>query len=173
MNGEGGSVRTAAEFAALVLMAHQYGDGEGTETVATAHRELERGRKVGHWIWYVFPQRDGLGQSARSRRFAIRSLDELRALLDDTQVRDNLVKAFTLAEAALFTGRAVNLTALFGEDVKKVVSSATLFEHYLRRQSSNSRDLEAMGTAAQSLLAAGVAVGIAPCVRSLEFGDMD
>lgn len=43
--------------------------------------ELRRGRKVGHWIWFIFPQIAGLGRSAMSQRFAIASVDEARAYL--------------------------------------------------------------------------------------------
>ena len=43
--------------------------------------ELRRGRKTGHWIWFIFPQIAGLGHSAMSQRFAISSLDEARAYL--------------------------------------------------------------------------------------------
>jgi uncharacterized protein (DUF1810 family) len=43
--------------------------------------ELRRGRKVGHWIWFIFPQVAGLGYSAMSQRFAISSLVEARAYL--------------------------------------------------------------------------------------------
>ncbi len=43
--------------------------------------ELRRGLKTGHWIWFIFPQIAGLGQSDISRRFAIGSLDEARAYL--------------------------------------------------------------------------------------------
>jgi uncharacterized protein (DUF1810 family) len=41
--------------------------------------ELRRGRKAGHWMWFVFPQIAGLGFSEMSRRYAIRSLEEARA----------------------------------------------------------------------------------------------
>lgn len=43
--------------------------------------ELRRGRKVGHWIWFIFPQIAGLGRSAISQRFAIASIDEARDYL--------------------------------------------------------------------------------------------
>ena len=43
--------------------------------------ELRAGRKVSHWMWFVFPQIAGLGLSPTSRRFAISSLDEARAFL--------------------------------------------------------------------------------------------
>ena len=44
--------------------------------------ELRRGRKTGHWIWFVFPQLSGLGRSELSHYYAITSLEEARAYLD-------------------------------------------------------------------------------------------
>ncbi len=44
-------------------------------------RELSAGRKRSHWMWFVFPQLSGLGQSAMARRYAIASLEEARAYL--------------------------------------------------------------------------------------------
>ena len=43
--------------------------------------ELRAGRKASHWIWFIFPQIAGLGQSAMAQRFAITSLDEAKAYL--------------------------------------------------------------------------------------------
>ena len=42
--------------------------------------ELRRGRKSGHWIWFIFPQVAGLGSSPMSQHYAIGSLDEARAI---------------------------------------------------------------------------------------------
>ena len=42
-------------------------------------RELKVGRKQSHWMWFIFPQIAGLGQSPMSVRFAIASLDEAKA----------------------------------------------------------------------------------------------
>jgi uncharacterized protein (DUF1810 family)/protein-S-isoprenylcysteine O-methyltransferase Ste14 len=47
-------------------------------TYASAVAELRAGRKVGHWMWFVFPQIAGLGQSEMSKRYAISSLEEAR-----------------------------------------------------------------------------------------------
>jgi uncharacterized protein (DUF1810 family) len=44
--------------------------------------ELSAGRKRTHWMWFVFPQIAGLGQSEMARRYAIQSLAEARAYLD-------------------------------------------------------------------------------------------
>ena len=43
--------------------------------------ELRRGRKDGHWMWFVFPQVQGLGYSERARFYALSSLEEARAYL--------------------------------------------------------------------------------------------
>jgi uncharacterized protein (DUF1810 family) len=41
--------------------------------------ELRAGRKRSHWMWFVFPQIEGLGFSSMAQRYAIRSLAEARA----------------------------------------------------------------------------------------------
>src|SRR3954470_23740185 len=43
--------------------------------------ELARGRKTSHWMWFIFPQVEGLGFSAMAQRYAIRSRDEAQAYL--------------------------------------------------------------------------------------------
>lgn len=48
-------------------------------TYAAALAELRAGAKRTHWMWFVFPQIAGLGQSAMARQYAIRSLAEARA----------------------------------------------------------------------------------------------
>ena len=45
--------------------------------------ELRRGRKTGHWIWFIFPQLYGLGRSEMSRYYGVKSLDEARAYVAD------------------------------------------------------------------------------------------
>ena len=44
--------------------------------------ELRRGRKTSHWMWFIFPQIEGLGFSGMSRRYSISGLDEARAYLE-------------------------------------------------------------------------------------------
>lgn len=44
-------------------------------------QELQAGRKRSHWMWYVFPQVDGLGHSAMAERYALAGIDEARAYL--------------------------------------------------------------------------------------------
>jgi uncharacterized protein (DUF1810 family) len=86
--------------------------------------EIRSGRKRSHWMWYVFPQIDGLGFSSMSRRYSIKSLDEARAYLDHPVLGPRLVEC---AEAALgVEGRSAY--EIFGSpDDMKLRSSATLF----------------------------------------------
>lgn len=52
--------------------------------------ELAAGRKRSHWMWFVFPQLEGLGHSAMARRYAIRDLDQARRYLADPVLGDRL-----------------------------------------------------------------------------------
>lgn len=94
------------------------------EDYEQALREITAGRKVSHWMWYVFPQLDGLGFSPMAKRYAIKSLDEARAYLAHPLLGPRLVAC---AEAALTVdGRTA--TQIFGTpDDLKLKSSATLF----------------------------------------------
>jgi uncharacterized protein (DUF1810 family) len=90
----------------------------------TALAEIRNGRKRSHWMWYIFPQIDGLGSSAMSRRYAIRSLDEARAYLAHPMLGPRLVE---IAEAAL-GARGRTAHEIFGSpDDMKLRSCATLF----------------------------------------------
>jgi uncharacterized protein (DUF1810 family) len=98
---------------------------EAQESVyETALSELRDGRKRSHWMWFVFPQFAGLGSSATSRHFAIRSADEARAYLAHPVLGPRLVEC---ADAVLaVTGRSAH--EIFGSpDDLKLRSSATLF----------------------------------------------
>ena len=93
-------------------------------THAGALRELARGRKTGHWMWFVFPQLAGLGSSQTARFFAITSLGEARAYLAHP------VLGARLREAAetVRTAPADSAEALLGGiDAQKLRSSMTLF----------------------------------------------
>jgi len=50
---------------------------------STASRELTQGKKVSHWMWFIFPQLDGLGSSPTAKKYAIKSLEEATAYLAD------------------------------------------------------------------------------------------
>jgi uncharacterized protein (DUF1810 family) len=87
--------------------------------------ELRRGRKVGHWIWFIFPQVAGLGRSAMSEHYAIGSLAEARAYLAHPVLGARLRECAELLLAAPAERSAADI---LGElDALKVRSSMTLF----------------------------------------------
>ena len=45
---------------------------------ATALQEIKQGRKTSHWIWYIFPQIQGLGHSYNARYYALEDIEEAR-----------------------------------------------------------------------------------------------
>lgn len=97
-------------------------DQGGTYDAAVA--ELREGRKRSHWMWFVFPQIAGLGQSPISRRFAISSLAEAQAYLAHPVLGPRLI------ECAQTVGGLHDRTAqdIFGGiDAIKLRSSMTLF----------------------------------------------
>jgi uncharacterized protein (DUF1810 family) len=93
-------------------------------TYAQAVAELQLGKKTGHWMWFIFPQIAGLGQSDMSRRYAIGSLDEARAYLKHDVLGPRLLECATAI--ATHTGRTAT-EILGGIDSRKLHSSMTLF----------------------------------------------
>jgi uncharacterized protein (DUF1810 family) len=91
----------------------------------SVRRELRRGRKDSHWMWFVFPQISGLGFSATSARYAISGLDEARAYLEHPVLGPQLRECVRLVLDA--PGDA---ESIFGSiDAMKLRSSMTLFHH--------------------------------------------
>lgn len=86
--------------------------------------EIRSGRKRTHWMWYIFPQIDGLGVSSTAKYYAIKSVAEAKAYLDHPILGPRLLEC---AEAVLgVEGRST--TAIFGTpDDLKLRSCATLF----------------------------------------------
>ena len=89
-----------------------------------ALREIEGGRKRTHWMWYVFPQLDGLAFSSTSKHYAIKGLAEAKAYLAHPVLGPRLVAC---CEAAVrVDGRSA--WEIFGSpDDLKLRSCATLF----------------------------------------------
>ena len=86
--------------------------------------EIRGGRKRSHWMWFIFPQFDGLGFSWTSRQYSVKSVAEAEAYLAHAVLGPRLLEC---AEAAL---GVVDRSAadIFGSpDDLKLRSSATLF----------------------------------------------
>src|SRR3954447_26904304 len=92
-------------------------------TYERALTELRAGRKRSHWMWFVFPQVAGLGTSAMSQAYAIDSLDEAVAYLQDPILGPRLREC----TAALLAGPGSAVEILGEIDAVKLRSSMTLF----------------------------------------------
>jgi len=97
-------------------------DQGGTYDAAVA--ELRDGRKRSHWMWFVFPQIAGLGQSPISRRYAISSLAEAQAYLAHPVLGPRLVECARIVSER--EGRSAE-DIFGGIDAIKLRSSMTLF----------------------------------------------
>jgi uncharacterized protein (DUF1810 family) len=86
--------------------------------------ELRGGRKTSHWMWFVFPQIAGLGQSPMSKKFAIGSLAEAQAYLRHPILGPRMIDCAAIV--AEVQGRTAE--QIFGAiDAQKLHSSMTLF----------------------------------------------
>ena len=87
--------------------------------------ELRSGKKRTHWMWYIFPQIDGLAFSSTSKHYALKSIEEAKAYLNHSILGPRLQEC---AEAVLrIEGRSA--AEIFGlPDDLKLRSCATLFE---------------------------------------------
>ncbi len=99
----------------LTAQAPVYGD---------AIAELGRGHKTGHWMWFVFPQLAGLGQSSTSRTYAIAGLEQARAYLAHPVLGARLRAC---AEAVLANDDRTAEGILGSIDAVKLRSCMTLF----------------------------------------------
>jgi len=95
---------------------------EGVFEVAQA--ELRRGEKRSHWMWFIFPQVEGLGSSFTSKKYAIKSLDEARAYLKHPQLGLRLLDCCK----AILSVHGKSASEIMGyPDDLKLGSSMTLF----------------------------------------------
>jgi uncharacterized protein (DUF1810 family) len=86
--------------------------------------EIRGGRKRSHWMWYIFPQFDGLGFSSTAKRYSIKSVEEAKAYLDHPVLGPRLLEC---AEAVIRV-ESRSATEIFGSpDDLKLRSCATLF----------------------------------------------
>jgi len=86
--------------------------------------EIASRRKRSHWMWFIFPQIDGLGSSPTSRHFAIKSVDEAKTYLAHPLLGPRLLECMR----AVLDGPGGSATEIFGSpDDLKLRSCATLF----------------------------------------------
>jgi uncharacterized protein (DUF1810 family) len=109
--------------------------------------ELRSGKKRTHWMWYIFPQLDGLGHSATAKRFAIKSLAEAQAYLHHPLLGARLAEC--AAAILALEGRSAADIFGFPDDVKlrssmtlfaAIPGAAAVFRHILEKYYRGQRD---------------------------------
>ncbi|HEX8548286.1 MAG TPA: DUF1810 domain-containing protein [Cytophagaceae bacterium] len=91
---------------------------------STALAEIKRGRKQSHWMWYIFPQIQGLGYSSTSKYYAIKDIDEALAYFNHQILGKRLLEIC----AELVRLETNDAYRIFGSpDDMKLKSSMTLF----------------------------------------------
>jgi uncharacterized protein (DUF1810 family) len=122
---------------------------EGTYDQALS--ELKLGRKQSHWMWWIFPQLDGLGFSPITKRYSIKSEDEARAYLAHPILGPRLIEC---AEAIVSEGKSARNILGSPDDLKlkscatlfaQVSAPGTVFEQILEKFYSGERDPATLG----------------------------
>ena len=105
----------------------------------TALREIRGGRKRSHWMWYIFPQLQGLGFSSTAQYYGIRDLEEAKDYMEHPVLGARLVEI----SEALLTLETSDPSAVMGyPDDLKLRSCMTLFELAAPEQTVFARVLE-------------------------------
>lgn len=91
-----------------------------------ALNEIRRGKKISHWIWYIFPQLRCLGRSSRAHYYGIADIDEAQSYLAHpilgTRIRE--------VTEALLEHKDKTALSIFGDiDAVKVSSCMTMFDY--------------------------------------------
>ncbi len=91
---------------------------------ARAFSEIKDGRKISHWMWFIFPQLAGLGLSEMAQKFSLNDISEAQSYLADPVLGERLV---SISRQLLVHGDK-SATQIFGSpDDMKLRSSMTLF----------------------------------------------
>lgn len=92
----------------------------------TVISEMKDGEKITDWIWYVFPQIEGLSSSETALKYAIRTLDEAKSYIKEPVLRERMIEILTIINELPMN----DLDLLMGYEVDclKFASSMTLFE---------------------------------------------
>lgn len=96
------------------------------EKFNTALVEIKNGYKVGHWMWYIFPQLKGLGMSDMAEYYGIDGIEEAQEYLNNNYLRNNLLRI--CSELLLLESN--DAKKIFGfPDNLKLKSCMTLFSY--------------------------------------------
>lgn len=95
--------------------------------------ELSHGFKETHWMWYIFPQITGLGQSTTAKYYELHNIDEINEYINNELLMQRL---YTLC--SILKKQTNSAEEIFGyPDVLKFKSSMTLFDYYKQNEIFN------------------------------------
>ena len=90
-----------------------------------ALKEIQNGKKNSHWMWFIFPQINGLGMSSISKKYSIKNKQEAKDYLDHNILGNRLIEITT----ALMKIEQKSVRSIFGyPDDLKLKSSMTLLK---------------------------------------------
>ena len=95
---------------------------DGTGTYAEALQEVKAGHKRGHWMWYVFPQMQGLGNTGIAKFYGINGREEAKSYIEHPIMKERLVE---FCEAVLHNEHSAY--DIFGADTIKFRACILLF----------------------------------------------
>ncbi len=87
-------------------------------------KELESGKKTSHWMWFIFPQIEGLGQSSTAKYYSIKSIDETKQYLAHPILGKRLLECSSIL--LNINGKTVEEILGYPDNLK-LKSSMTLF----------------------------------------------
>ncbi len=88
--------------------------------------EMKKGEKDTDWIWYVFPQIEGLSHSETALKYSIRTLDEAKSYIKEPILRERMIEILTIIND--LPTNDLDLLMGYEVDCLKFASSMTLFE---------------------------------------------
>lgn len=140
-------------------------------TYLEAYKEIAQGRKTSHWIWYIFPQLQSLGQSSTAKHYGIVDLQEACDYLQNTTLFEHYNEILHLVLKQLQT---IPLRTLMGGsiDTYKLVSSVTLFRKaafLLNEEGKTGQDYNELIRCCDLVLRKTADQGYPPCQHTLEF----
>jgi len=145
----------------LSRVRHAHTSGSHGSPFAMALDEIRAGRKTSHWVWYVFPQIEGLGTSPMNQLFAVSTVEDARQFLADDIVGTNFEIILEAAVNHLESGSS--LAGLMNGDEQKFVSSLTLMRNMADKP-------EQIDLTRRAILLVG-AQGFSPCRTTLRWLD--
>ena len=140
MRGGKTKVASAAFLAKVLRMLDlerfKIAQADPSNGFAVALGELRNGRKLSHWIWFIFPQLRILGRSPTAQFFGFDDAEDAREFIRDDELSANLVSSMQVVSKKLEDG--VPIEELMGSytDSMKLVSCCTLFKYALEAEGS-------------------------------------